>query len=257
MILRFNSRGERVRELQTLLKSQGYLPIPKVTNFFGSATEGAVKEFQQDNNLTVDGVVGPQTWKLLISSTKNTITPIYQNPTDIENFSDPEEEMIIESVKESQPLCPRISELINLITSSKITRNITKAVFHCTATSQKATVEGIIKYWKNNLGWKNPGYHIIVRPDGSWSQLLDFNKISNGVGGINSTSIHISYIGGIDSKGNSFNNLTKEQSEVFETFYTFFKQKLPHLTFHGHYEFSNKACPSFDVQKWISNLDTL
>jgi len=32
---------------------------------FGTKTEAAVKKLQQDYNLTVDGVVGPQTWQVV------------------------------------------------------------------------------------------------------------------------------------------------------------------------------------------------
>jgi N-acetylmuramoyl-L-alanine amidase len=256
MILRLNSRGERVAELQTLLKKHGFWSHPTITQFFGPITQIAVLNFQRANELNPDGIVGPKTWKALMAPFPSKISPIYLNEDLTEDLSDPEEEMIVENVEEKNPTCSNINELINLINKSNITREVTRLVFHCTATSQTATVGAILRYWKNK-GWKNPGYHIIVKPDGSWTQLQDFNRVSNGVAGINSTSIHVSYIGGIDKNGKAFDNRTNEQKEIFEVVYNTFKNKMSNLTFHGHYEFSNKACPSFKVDKWINSLETV
>ncbi|MGD1698464.1 peptidoglycan-binding domain-containing protein [Dapis sp. BLCC M229] len=36
-----------------------------VDGIFGVATEEAVKNFQKSSGLTVDGIVGPQTWERL------------------------------------------------------------------------------------------------------------------------------------------------------------------------------------------------
>jgi N-acetylmuramoyl-L-alanine amidase len=246
MILRKGSRGSRVRELQKVL---GLNP----DGIFGPATEAAVRKFQQENKLKVDGLVGPKTWEILLNKEEVKVKPVYKEEDKSEDFSDPEEEMLVDDVKESQPTSPNVIELINLINKANITRKVTRLVFHCTATHQTATVEGIIRYWKNK-GWKNPGYHIIVRPDGSWTQLQDFNRITNGVAGINSTSLHVSYIGGIDKNGKAFDNRTDGQNEIFEAVYHTFRNKMPNLTFHGHYEFSNKACPSYNVENWIKGI---
>ena len=69
------SRGPKVTELQQDLTRLGYgnlLGTPAIDGKFGPNTENAVKKFQQDNRLKVDGVVGPQTWgaicKLLLSA---------------------------------------------------------------------------------------------------------------------------------------------------------------------------------------------
>lgn len=254
MILRLGSRGQSVRDLQILLQRHGMWTFHTITDFFGNVTETAVKNFQKERGLEVDGVVGPATWSELLQPVKNDIIPVCTECAD-EDFSDPEDEMEIEDVQESQPTCPNIYELINLIMESNITRRVTRLVFHCTATHQTATVEGILRHWRERRGWKNPGYHIIVKPDGSWTQLSDFNNVTNGVRGINATSIHIAYIGGIDRNARPLDNRTDEQKEVFEVAYNTFKEKMPELTFHGHYEFSRKACPSFDVEEWIESIN--
>lgn len=254
MILKIGRVGTRISELQELLKRNGFWTHHTITQKFGPVTETAIKNFQKEKGLLVDGLVGPKTWSELLNIEQVKINPIYSKEDKSEDFSDPEEEMIISDIKEIQPTCPNITELINLINKSNITRNITRLVFHCTATHQTATVEGIVKYWRETLKWKNPGYHILVKPDGSWTQLSDFNNITNGVAGINSSSLHISYIGGIDKNGKAIDNRTDNQNEIFEAVYHTFKNKMQNLTFHGHYEFSNKACPSYNVKNWIKEI---
>jgi N-acetylmuramoyl-L-alanine amidase len=133
-------------------------------------------------------------------------------------------------------------------------RKIDFIVIHCTATPQNTTVESIKRHWHKVLGWKNPGYHIIITSTGAWSQLLDFNGVSNGVRGHNSDSIHISYIGGIDGRGRPLDTRTEEQKRVLAASYQALSMKLPGVSFHGHYEFAGKACPSFDVHEWIKSI---
>lgn len=64
-VLRINSRGGEVKILQVGLNAKGY---PLVGDgVFGPATDSAVRRFQQARGLTVDGIVGPQTWVALLS----------------------------------------------------------------------------------------------------------------------------------------------------------------------------------------------
>jgi GH24 family phage-related lysozyme (muramidase) len=60
-ILRKGNKGNYVGYLQEKLNTLGY-NCGKVDKIFGSKTLEAVKAFQVDRNLVVDGVVGPKTW---------------------------------------------------------------------------------------------------------------------------------------------------------------------------------------------------
>lgn len=66
-VLRKGTKGAEVKALQYLLKGQGYnLGVYGADGDFGSATLEAVKEFQRDAHLTIDGIVGINTWTKLI-----------------------------------------------------------------------------------------------------------------------------------------------------------------------------------------------
>ena len=60
-LLKKGSTGEAVRQLQQALEDLGYDP-GAVDGRFGSMTESAVKAFQADRGLDVDGIVGEITW---------------------------------------------------------------------------------------------------------------------------------------------------------------------------------------------------
>lgn len=61
--LRRGSTGPNVKIIQSLMAKIGYDPGP-VDGIFGLATRQAVLEFQNNNGLEADGVVGAATWRL-------------------------------------------------------------------------------------------------------------------------------------------------------------------------------------------------
>ncbi len=65
-ILKVLSEGQSVVDLQSRLRDLGYFNY-KVTGYFGVATGAAVRNFQERNNITADGTVGPVTADLLYS----------------------------------------------------------------------------------------------------------------------------------------------------------------------------------------------
>jgi len=63
-ILRTGSTGLPVRRLQSRMSAVGF-DTGGVDGRFGAKTETAVKQLQQNFNLTVDGIVGPRTWDVV------------------------------------------------------------------------------------------------------------------------------------------------------------------------------------------------
>ncbi len=59
------STGQDVRRLQRIFVMTKALSPGNITGTFDSTTEQAVKDFQQGEGLTVDGIVGPATWQAL------------------------------------------------------------------------------------------------------------------------------------------------------------------------------------------------
>ncbi|WP_457624923.1 peptidoglycan-binding domain-containing protein [Persephonella sp.] len=61
---KLGSRGKEVIKIQKKLKELGYYTGP-IDGIFGGGTLSAVKKFQKNKNLKVDGIVGKETWKAL------------------------------------------------------------------------------------------------------------------------------------------------------------------------------------------------
>ena len=146
-------------------------------------------------------------------------------------------------------------------------RNIKYIAVHCTASHQSMTIEGLKQEFKRK-GWVNPGYHYVVSPDGKITQLLDEDKVSNGVKGFNSVSINVAYIGGIDINGKPIDNRTTAQKASLRSLLKMLHKKYPTAVIQGHRDFSPdlnkdgkitpnewmKACPCFNAKEEYSNL---
>lgn len=64
--LRINSKGTQVKVLQWILNHTTDYTAGVIDGHFGTKTLAAVRQFQQANGLTVDGVVGKKTWTKLL-----------------------------------------------------------------------------------------------------------------------------------------------------------------------------------------------
>ena len=139
-------------------------------------------------------------------------------------------------------------------------RRIKRIFIHCTASRQTATVQDIEREFKRR-GWERPGYHFILDADGKIHQLLDTEKVSNGVYGYNQTAINIAYIGGIDENGKGIDNRTHAQKQSLIRLLLALRKKYPDAEILGHRDISPdtngngivdpleriKECPCFDA----------
>lgn len=146
-------------------------------------------------------------------------------------------------------------------------RNIQYIAVHCTASHQSQTIEGLKQEFKRK-GWVNPGYHYVISPDGKITQLLDEDKVSNGVKGFNSVSINVAYIGGIDVNGKPIDNRTDAQKASLRSLLKMLQKKYPTAVIQGHRDFSPdlnkdgkitpnewmKSCPCFNAKEEYANL---
>lgn len=130
-------------------------------------------------------------------------------------------------------------------------RDINKIIIHCSATAagQRVTVEQI-RGWHTARGWSDIGYHYVIYLDGSVHVGRPLTKIGAHTKGHNHDSIGICYIGGVDANdiNKAQDTRTHEQKVALRALVNGLKGIYPSATIHGHNEFANKACPSFDVQ---------
>lgn len=68
--IKYGSSGNAVKTLQEYLNNNGY--SLEVDGKFGSKTQAAVKDYQSKKGLTVDGIVGKNTWGALTASSSAT-----------------------------------------------------------------------------------------------------------------------------------------------------------------------------------------
>ena len=81
-------------------------------------------------------------------------------------------------------------------------------------------------------------------------------EITNGAKGMNAVSRHIVYVGGVDANDvrKARDTRTPAQKEALKRYVLDFHRRFPRVKIIGHNQVANKACPSFDVAKWLKEI---
>lgn len=130
-------------------------------------------------------------------------------------------------------------------------RTIKEIIVHCSATPEgKDYTVDQIRQWHLARGFNDIGYHFVIYRDGSIHKGRPIEKAGAHCLNHNRFSIGICYIGGCAADGKAPKDTrTPEQKEALIKLIMDLLCDYPKATIHGHREFANKACPSFDVQK--------
>lgn len=143
-------------------------------------------------------------------------------------------------------------------------------VIHCTATPEGRDVSADeIRRWhtsptsQGGRGWKQVGYTDLIHLNGSVERLVANNEdawvddweITNGAKGYNSVSRHVVYAGGCASDGKTPKDTrTPAQLAAMEKYVKDFHARHPKVKIIGHNQVAAKACPSFDVPAWLTEI---
>ena len=156
------------------------------------------------------------------------------------------------------------SSLINYIKKHSNSRAMNTIVIHCSATKEDKdySIEDI-KKWHLQKGFKDVGYHFVIKLDGTIEIGRPLDKIGAHVANHNTNTIGICYIGGLSKNNKSKDTRTDKQKESLVNLITILKSFIPIKEIKGHRDYSKdlnnngiiesnefmKDCPCFDVQK--------
>ena len=135
-------------------------------------------------------------------------------------------------------------------------RTINEIIIHCSATPEGRDITAdTIRRWHRAKGWNDIGYHFVIRLDGTIEQGRPIEQTGAHCAGHNAHSIGICYVGGCARDGKTAcDTRTPKQTEALTKLLRLLKKQYPHATIHGHNEFAPKACPSFDVSRWLKTV---
>ena len=136
-------------------------------------------------------------------------------------------------------------------------RKINKIIIHCTATPEGREHDvADIRRWHLKRGFNDIGYHYLIHIDGTIEEGRPINKQGAHCSGQNRGSIGLCYVGGMskDMKKAKDTRTQAQKDSLIKLMHELIYKYNKDMTIHGHNEYANKACPSFNVQEEYANL---
>lgn len=128
----------------------------------------------------------------------------------------------------------------------KLVKNI---IIHCSATPPGRDIGAAeIREWHKQRGFRDIGYHFVVRLDGTVETGRPLGEYGAHCLGKNESSIGICYVGGVaeDCKTPA-DTRTAAQKKALDDLVAQLIFTFPWAMVYGHRDFAAKACPSFDA----------
>lgn len=136
-------------------------------------------------------------------------------------------------------------------------RKINKIIIHCSATPEGREHDvADIRRWHLKRGFNDIGYHYLIHIDGTIEEGRPINKQGAHCSGENKGSIGLCYVGGMskDMKKAKDTRTQAQKDSLIKLMHELIYKYNKDMTIHGHNEYANKACPSFNVQEEYANL---
>lgn len=131
-------------------------------------------------------------------------------------------------------------------------RTINKLIIHCSATKPDMDIGAEeIRRWHKGKGWRDIGYHYVIRRDGTVEDGRALEDEGAHTLGHNKASIGICLVGGIGDNLKPDANFTHLQYVELYNLVDYLRAKYPDVAIHGHRDFARKACPCFDVHEFF------
>lgn len=112
-------------------------------------------------------------------------------------------------------------------------------------------VKEIRKWHTKGRGWKDIGYHMVVRRNGTIEHGRPITQTPAAQRGYNVRSIAICLVGGVDANGRPENNFTPPQFAALKREIECCRVDYDVVSIIGHNDVSSKSCPCFDVHDWV------
>lgn len=140
-------------------------------------------------------------------------------------------------------------------------REVDEIILHCTATPEGEEFSNAqIKAGHLARGFSDIGYHHVIGLDGKVRAGRPEAVAGAHCTGHNTRSIGVCYVGGCpprtvpnwNKKGKD--TRTAAQKAALVRVVKELLRRYPGARVHGHNEFANKACPSFNVKTWLTEV---
>lgn len=135
-------------------------------------------------------------------------------------------------------------------------------VIHCSATPPSADIGVLeIKRWHRDRGFRDVGYHFVIRRNGDVQRgrslnkdsVIDAHEVGAHVAGHNAATVGVCLVGGVDAASKPEANFTPAQVNALRKLLADLKVQFPNADVRGHNDFTGaKACPSFKVGPWVA-----
>lgn len=126
---------------------------------------------------------------------------------------------------------------------------------HCSDTTegQQGVDATQIRRWHiQERGWKDIGYHFVIKRDGTLQSGRPEWALGAGVEGHNWYTMHVCLVGGRDTNRDPKDDFTPEQFDALAVLITSLRIRYP-LEVKGHTDFPGvtKLCPAFDLAAFL------